>query len=88
MVEGDDLLFDGVRRHQPVDRDRPALADAVGTIGGLILHRRVPPGIHMKHIIGSGEVEADPAGLEADEEELSLAGLEVSDTLLPLLGEG
>jgi len=65
-VQRDDLLFYGAFSHQPVNRHRALLADAVGAVGGLVFHRRVPPRVHVDDIIRRREVEADAAGLEAD----------------------
>ena len=76
LVQLDDLFFDGVARHQPVDGHRALLADAVGAVGGLVFDGRVPPRVHVDHVVGGGQVEAQAAGLEADQEEIALAGLE------------
>ena len=64
---------------QLVDEDRLVLADAVGAVGGLVLDRRVPPRVVVDDGVGGGQVEADAAGLEADQEDRHLAGLEAAD---------
>ena len=87
-MEGQDLLLDAALEHQAVDRDGPGLAHAVGAVTGLVFHRRIPPGIHVDDVVGGGEVEARATGLEADEEELALSGLEGLDRGRPLAGRG
>ena len=57
------------------------LADAMGAVDGLILHRRVPPGIIEDHRIGGGEIEADASGLEADEKDPRAPVLKIVDLL-------
>ena len=69
-------VLDRVARDQLEDENRLVLADAVGTVSGLALHRRVPPGVIVDHGICGGQVEAAAAGLEADEEQGHFAGLE------------
>ena len=88
VVELDDFLLDRVGGDEAVDRDRAGLADAVGAVGGLVLHRRVPPGVHVDHVVGGGEVQAEAAGLEGDQEQVALAILEGVDPLLAGLGRG
>ena len=51
------------------------LADAVGAVGGLVLHGRVPPAVDVEHVAGAGEVEAHAAGLEREQEQLGAAGV-------------
>src|SRR4051812_17712804 len=68
-LQFEDLLLDRAGRDQLVDEDRLVLADAMRAIGRLRLGRRVPPGVIMDHRVGGGEIEAAPAGLEADEED-------------------
>ncbi len=67
--------------HQPVDRDRPRLPDPMRAVGGLILHRRVPPRVQVDDIIGGGEVQPGAARLEADQEDIAGAGLKGLDPL-------
>jgi hypothetical protein len=63
-VQVDDAFLDRVARHQAVDGDGALLAHAVGAVRGLVLHRRVPPRVHVDHVVGGGQVDADPAGLQ------------------------
>ena len=51
------------------------LADAVGPVRGLVLHRRVPPGVEVEDVGGAGQVEPLAAGLEADEEDRAARSL-------------
>ena len=71
--ERDDLLFDGVAGDQPVDHDVAGLADAVGAVDGLGLGGRVPPRVEQEAVVGLGEVQAEAAGLEADQEDRVVA---------------
>ena len=75
-VQVHDPFLDAVGHHQPVDRDRPGLADTVGAVGRLVLHRRIPPRIEMHDIVRRGQVQASTAGTQADQEQVGLAGLE------------
>jgi hypothetical protein len=49
------LFLDGAERDQAVHEEVPILADAVRTVGRLVLHRRVPPGVVMDHRVGGGK---------------------------------
>ncbi len=62
-----------------VDEHRLVLADAVGAVSCLVFDRRVPPGIIVDHRIGRREIEAGTAGLQAQEEQRHLTGLELAD---------
>ena len=68
MVQLHDLLLDGALGDQPVDGNGAGLADAVGAVRRLVLHRRVPPRIEVNHVICGREIQALPAGPEADQE--------------------
>ena len=54
-------------------------------VGSLVLDGRIPPGIHVDDIIGCSEIKAESAGLEADEKDIALAGLEGLHTFFPQL---
>ena len=77
-------LLDAARGDQAVDEHRARLADAVRAIGRLRLRGRVPPGIVVDDGVGAREVQAGAAGLEADEEDVGLAALELVDRLLAI----
>src|SRR6266498_2246088 len=79
-----DLLLDGVARDQPVDIHRPGLADAVGAVDRLVLGGGVPPGVEQEAVVGLGEVEAEAAGLEADQEHRVGAALEAVEHAIAL----
>ena len=47
----------------------PRLADAVRAVDRLRLDRRIPPGIEQEHVVRRGQVQPEPARLEADQEQ-------------------
>ena len=56
------------------------LADAVGAVDGLGLDGRVPPGVEQVNVLGGGQVQAEAAGFEADQEDRAVGvGLEPLD---------
>ena len=79
-------LLDRSGGDQLVDEHRLVLADAVGAVGGLIFHRRVPPGVVVDHRVGGGERQPDPASLEADQEQRHRLALERLDRRLAVDG--
>ncbi len=56
-----------------MDEHGLVLADAVGAVGGLRLHRWIPPGVVEDDGVRLGEIETEAAGLEADQEQIDLA---------------
>ena len=79
------LLFNGVPRNQPVGEDLSRLADAVRAVDGLRFHRRIPPGIEKEHVLGGGEVQAQAAGFQADQEKPAIrVVLEAFHARLPI----
>ena len=71
-----DPLLDGAGGDHPVHLDRPGLPDPVGPVAGLVLDGGVPPAVEVDDVVGAGEVEAGAAGLEGQQEDGHLAGLE------------
>src|SRR3546814_6664430 len=71
-----DLFLDGADTEQLVDEHRLVLADAMRTIGRLILDRRVPPRVVVDDGIGRSQIEANPAGLETDQKQRHFLALE------------
>src|SRR5882724_1022766 len=67
LLERQNLLFHRAARDELVAGHHAGLADAVGTIGSLILHRRIPPWVKVDDRVRAGEGETHAAGLEADE---------------------
>ena len=63
-----DLLLDRVPRDQAVGEDVPRLADAVRAVDRLRFDGRIPPRIEQEDVVGGGEVQAEAAGLQADQE--------------------
>ena len=57
----------------------PLLADAVNTVHGLLLGGRVPPRIHDEHVVRLGQVQAETAGLERNQEHRRGPGAERLD---------
>jgi len=64
-----DALLHRAAANEFVHHHLALLADPKGTIGGLILHRRIPPAVEMDHMRCRGEVEPGTAGLEREHEE-------------------
>src|SRR5205807_7008248 len=65
----------------------PGLPDAMGAVGGLRLDRGIPPRIEMNDGVGGGEIEADTAGFQADQEDWNRGiALEAIHDFLTLFG--
>ena len=64
-----DLLLDRVAGDQAVGEDVLRLADPVRAVDRLRLDGRVPPGVEQEDVLGRGQVQAEAAGLQADQEE-------------------
>src|SRR5919109_5193719 len=73
--ERDDLLLDRVAGDHPVDHHRARLADAVGAVDRLRLDRGVPPRVEQEAVVGLAQVQAEAAGLEADQKPRVVARL-------------
>src|SRR5205823_4960281 len=59
----------------------------MGAVGGLRLDRGIPPRIEMNDGVGSGEIQADAAGFQADQEDGNRGiALEAIHDFLTLLG--
>ena len=69
LLEVEDLLLDGVAADQPVGEDVLGLADPVRAVDGLGLDGGVPPGVEQVDVLGGGQVQAEAAGLQADQED-------------------
>lgn len=74
--ERSDLLLDRAACDQPVDQHGASLADTVGAVDRLGLRSRVLPRVEQEAVVRLGEVEAEPTGLEADQEDRVCALLE------------
>ena len=79
LVERLDLVLDGVGGLEVVDGDLLVLPKSMRAVGGLVFDGRVPPGVEVDDVVGLGEVEAEAARLEADEEYRRIAFLEILD---------
>ena len=69
LLELQDFFLDGIAGDEAVGEDVADLADAVGAVDGLGFDGGVPPGVEEEDVVGAGEVEAQAAGFERDEEE-------------------
>src|SRR5438046_2520320 len=57
LLEFPDFFLHRARRDEAVGVHRLRLADAVGAVNGLRLHRRIPPRIVKHHVAGRDEVQ-------------------------------
>jgi hypothetical protein len=64
-----DAFLERPPHHELVHLHRPRLPDAVRPVGRLVLDRRVPPPVEVEHVRRRGQVQADAAGLEAEEQD-------------------
>jgi hypothetical protein len=90
FVPNPDFLFERPGAQELVHLDIAALADAEGAVRGLVLDGRIPPAVEMKDMVGAGQVEAGPAGLQGKHEDARPCRvLEAFDHFIaPLLGHG
>jgi len=63
-----DFILDGAATDKFMHEDIPGLPDPECAIGGLVLHRRIPPAIEMHHMRGGGEIQARTTGFERQDE--------------------
>ena len=83
VLQLQDFFFDGVARDEFVGGDDAGLADAMGAVGGLGFGGGIPPGIEVDDGVGGGEIQADAAGFEADEEDRNSVVVLEACRLLP-----
>ena len=82
-----DFLLDRALHQQPVGIHRLALADAVRAVDGLVFHGGIPPRIEEHDVARGGEIQAEAAGAQRDEEDgAALRGLEVLHQRPAILG--
>ena len=79
------LLLYGAGGYEVIHGDTLLLTYAVGTVGGLRLYGRVPPWVHVHHVVGTGEVQAQSTCLQRYEEHRAFACLELLYQSLTLL---
>src|SRR5580692_7077397 len=80
-----DFILNGASTDELVHENVAGLTDAEGPIGGLILHRWIPPAIEVHYVRGSSEIEAGAASFERqDEERCQVVLLKLADPLLAL----
>ena len=87
-VQFNNLFLDGAFHDKAVHSDRTLLANAVGPVRGLVFNRRVPPRVHVDHVIGRGQVQARATSLEADKKQIALPGLKSGNPFPALGGTG
>src|SRR5260370_17032562 len=61
-----DTFFQGSDADELMYLDIFLLSNAKRSIGGLILHCRVPPAVKVENIVGSGQVKTHTATLERE----------------------
>ena len=81
LLQLEHALLHRVGGHEPLHEHRPVLADAVGAVGGLVFDGGVPPWIEQEHVVGGGQVEPGPAGLERQQQHRRTAGVLVTSLL-------
>ena len=87
FLQGADFFLDGVPGDQAVGHHLVLLANAVGAVDGLRLHRRVPPRVEEHDVARGGEVEARARGLELKQENRNgRVGLKLVHQRLPVFG--
>ncbi len=86
LLEFENLLFDAVFDDEFVDEDRLVLSDPIRPVGRLVFDGGVPPRVVVDDGVGGDEVEANTAGLEADEENVGFARGEAGDRFFALAG--
>jgi len=69
LLQPQDFILDCVAGDQLVGSDDTCLPDAMGAVGGLRLDRGIPPRIEMDHGVGGGEIQADAASFQTDQED-------------------
>ena len=76
LFEGNHLFLNTVAHENPHDRNGSLLPDTVRAVRRLVLYRRIPPGVQMKHITRFGEIQPLAPGLETQQKHARLfAGL-------------
>src|SRR6266851_4138921 len=63
-----DPLFHRADADELAYLDVLALPDPEGPVGGLILHRGIPPAVDVDDMIGGGQIQPGAAGLEGQDE--------------------
>lgn len=85
-MQVDDLLFDRALGDEAIDRHWACLTEAVGAIRSLVFDGRIPPRVHMHHVVGCRQVQAKSARLQADQEDITLARLKCLNAFFSFLG--
>ena len=75
LVELYDFFFDSVLADQPVDGYRSGLPDPVRPVRSLVLNGRVPPRIHVDHIVRGGQVQTKAPRFQRNQKQIAFTGL-------------
>jgi hypothetical protein len=67
-LKGEHSLLDCISGNQPVNQHGVLLPDSVRPVGCLVLNSWIPPWVNDIDMIGSGQVQANPSGLEGEQE--------------------
>ncbi len=70
-MQGRDAFFDRAFGDESIDGHGAKLSHAVGAVGGLVFDSRIPPRIHVQHVIGRCQVQAEASGFQADQEDVT-----------------
>src|SRR5665811_2503492 len=82
-----DLLLQSACAYQFAHLDRAGLPDTEGTVGGLVLHRGVPPAIDVNDVVGCSQGEPRTPCLQGQHEQgrpVTSRVLEPGDQSVPL----
>ena len=87
LLQLKNFFFNGILGNHFVHMDLPGLTNTVRSVNRLLLNGWIPPGIEEDAVIRRGEIDANAAGFQADEEERGpLLILEALDFFLSLAG--
>jgi|GEM_PF-6722289 len=64
ILQQKNFVFNTILTDHAIGKYILGLADTMGPVDGLLLDRRVPPGIHDIDVVRCGQIEPDPASLE------------------------
>jgi hypothetical protein len=86
LLQSEDLFLDAAGDDQLVDENGLVLTETMGTIGGLVFGRRVPPRVVVDHGVGGGQIQSDAAGFQADQKDRHFARLKAANLRFAIPG--